>query len=127
MPLALRAKTSLSEEKRPTVINAPTREAKGKAIDIIAGREKIIRRRTSKNGTSFDKTSSAIRRSWFTKNIKKKKRKATKKEKRNSFPIYFWIHQYQRFIKKYGLNGSAYCPVEPKPPSPLFEAARVSV
>jgi hypothetical protein len=87
-PDACMASISLSELKRPTAISAPTRLAKGKEKLTMEGREKKISLRTWPKGTLFERISSAIRIIWLTKKMKKKKRKATKNEKRYSAVTY---------------------------------------
>jgi hypothetical protein len=69
------------------VIRVPTMEAKGADMAIIEGMEYSTRRATWPKGTCLVKISWAKRRSWFTKKIKKKKRKDTKKENRVSVRI----------------------------------------
>jgi hypothetical protein len=66
----------------------PTRDAKGAAMAITAGRAKSTRRTTWLKGTRLVRISWARSRSWFTKKIKKKKRKETKKENSDSAIIY---------------------------------------
>ncbi len=91
IPEACIARTSLSEDILPIDINPPTRDAKGNAKAIIAGKEYIIIRETFLKDTFFERISSAIRSSWLTKKIKKKKRNATAKENINSAKIYLYM------------------------------------
>lgn len=69
-------------------IKPPTKDENGRANATIAGREYNIIRETFLKDTFFERISSAISKSWLTKKIKKKKRKATKKEKINSNKMY---------------------------------------
>jgi hypothetical protein len=69
------------------VMSVPTNEAKGADIAITPGKEKSTSRATCPKGTCLDKISWAIRRSWFTKKIKKKKRNEMKKAKNASLKI----------------------------------------
>ena len=81
------ARISLSEENLPTVINAPTRQAKGKDIDTTAGKVYMMSSRTSLGGTCLESTSSANSSMLLTKKMKKKNEKATKNERKNSREI----------------------------------------
>lgn len=66
-------------------------------------------RLTSAKGTRFERISSAISKSWFMKNMKKKNARATKKERRYSRQIYLYSVLYRVIIQD---------PVDPNPPVP---------
>ena len=91
IPEAWSARISLSEDILPIDINPPTNDENGKAKATIDGREYNIIRATFLKETFFESISSAISKSWLTKKMKKKKRKATTNENINSDKIYLYM------------------------------------
>ncbi len=85
-PLERRASISFCDERLPITMLAEARELKGMVYIRNCGMEKMTSIITSMTLTFFSSIFCASTRIWFTKKMKKKKRKATMKERIYSFP-----------------------------------------
>jgi hypothetical protein len=86
-PEALMTRISLSLAILDAAIRAPTRDPKGKDMAMMAGMANTTSCTTSVKAAFLDNMSSAMSKSWLMKNMMKKKRKHTRKEKKNSEAI----------------------------------------
>ncbi len=111
IPAALRAKISLVADLSPITIEAALSVEKGIVQSRIWGMAKATNLATEIISTFFKIIFWANKRSWLTAKIKKKKRKATSKERPNSRKIYL-----RKVVKVEPLRLSIpYTPVEPNP------------